>query len=108
MTHSVVNIVPSSRFGEQSDEDGCGGDGQWDGKTQWDHMPKVKVKVEQLGVIGNKLHDRIQKELDLYFPFPNDEQLVAMVCDPVMLMLALPWLCATKYKDNVDNAKELF
>ncbi len=31
-----------------------------------------------------------------------------MVCDPVMLMLALPWLCAVEYKDNVDNAKELF
>ncbi len=31
-----------------------------------------------------------------------------MVCDPVMLMLALPWLCAVGYKDNVDNAKELF
>ncbi len=34
MTYSVVNIMPSSRFGEQSDkEDACGGDGQWDGKT---------------------------------------------------------------------------
>lgn len=31
-----------------------------------------------------------------------------MVCDPVMLMLALLWLCATRYKDNVDSAKELF
>jgi hypothetical protein len=25
-----------------------------------------------------------------------------------MLTLALPWLCAAGYKDNVDNAKELF
>jgi hypothetical protein len=31
-----------------------------------------------------------------------------MVCDPVMLTLALPWLCAVGYKDDVDNAKELF
>jgi len=31
-----------------------------------------------------------------------------MICDPIMLTLALPWLCATRYKDNVDNAKELF
>ncbi len=31
-----------------------------------------------------------------------------MVCHPVMLTLALPWLCAAKYKDNIDNAKELF
>jgi hypothetical protein len=46
--------------------------------------------------------------LDSYFPFPNDQQLVAMICNPVMLTLALPWLCATGYKDNVDNAKELF
>jgi hypothetical protein len=44
----------------------------------------------------------------LYFPFPNNQQLVAMVCDPVMLTLALPWLCAAEYKDDVDNAKKLF
>jgi hypothetical protein len=25
-----------------------------------------------------------------------------------MLMLALSWLCAIRYKDDVDNAKELF
>jgi hypothetical protein len=31
-----------------------------------------------------------------------------MIYDPVMLTLALPWLCAIGYKDNVDNAKELF
>jgi hypothetical protein len=109
MTYSVVNIVPSSRSGEQSDEeDGYGGDGQWDGKTRWDHVPKVKVRAEQLGVIGNKLRNRIQKELDSYFPSPSDQQLVAMICDLVMLTVALPWLCAIGYKDNVDNAKELF
>jgi hypothetical protein len=28
--------------------------------------------------------------------------------DPVMLTLALSWLCAVGYKDDVDNAKELF
>jgi hypothetical protein len=56
MTYSVVNIVPSSRSGEQSDEeDGYGGDGQWDGKTRWAHLPKVKVRAKQLGVIGSKL-----------------------------------------------------
>jgi len=76
MTYSVVNIMLSSCFGEQSDkEDACGGDGQWDGKTQWDHMPKVEVRAEQLGVINSKLHDHIQKELDLYFPFLSDQQL---------------------------------
>jgi len=31
-----------------------------------------------------------------------------MICDLVMLTLALPWLCVVGYKDNVDNAKELF
>ncbi len=31
-----------------------------------------------------------------------------MICDLIMLTLALPWLCAAEYKDNVDNAKELF
>jgi len=104
MTYSVVNIVPSSRSGEQLDEeDGYGGNGRWDGKTRWDHLPKVKVKAEQLGVIGNKLQDRIS-----YFPIPSDQQLVAMICDPVMLTLGLTWLCAAGYKDNVDNAKELF
>jgi hypothetical protein len=56
MTYLVVNIVPSSRSGEQSDEeDGYGGDGRWDGKTRWDHLPKVKVRAEQLGVIDSKL-----------------------------------------------------
>jgi hypothetical protein len=109
MTYSVVNIVLSSRSGEQSnEEDGYGGDGRWDGKTRWDYLPKVKVRAEQLGVISNKLRDHMQKELDSYFPFPSDQQLVAMICDPVMLTLALPWLCAAGYKDNVDNAKELF
>jgi hypothetical protein len=74
MTYSVVDIVPSLCSGEQSnEEDGVGGEGQWDGKTRWDHLPKVKVIAEQLGVINNKLCDRIQKELNLYFPFPNDQ-----------------------------------
>ncbi|CAM6070487.1 unnamed protein product [Sphagnum tenellum] len=109
MSYSVVNTMLSSHFGEQSDEeDRYGGDGQWDGKTRWDHVPKVKVRAQQLGVIGSKLRDRIQKELDSYFPFPIDQQLVAMICDPAMLTLALPWLCAAGYKDNVDNAKKLF
>lgn len=59
-------------------------------------------------MIGNKLRNRIQKELDSYFLFPNNQQLVAMVCNLVMLMLALPWLCAARYKNDIDNAKELF
>ncbi len=33
---------------------------------------------------------------------------MAMVCDAIMLTLAVPWLCAAGYKDDVDNAKELF
>jgi hypothetical protein len=71
-------------------------------------LPNVKVRVEQLGVISNKLHDYIQKELDSYFLFRNDQQLVAMVYDLVMLTLTPLWLCASEYKDDVDNAKELF
>jgi hypothetical protein len=47
MTYSVINIVLSSCFGEQLDkEDGYGGNGQWDGKTRWDHVPKVKVRAK--------------------------------------------------------------
>jgi len=109
MTYSVVDVVLSSRFGEQSDEENISGDDdQWDGKTRWDHLPKVKVRTKQLGVIGSKLHNHTQKELTSYFPFPSDQQLVAMVCDLIMLTLALPWLCAAGYKDDIDNAKELF
>jgi hypothetical protein len=73
MTYSVVNVVSSYRSGEQSDEEDNSGDNdQWDGKTHWDHLPKVKVKVEQLGVIDSKLRDRIQKELDSYFPLSSN------------------------------------
>jgi len=47
MTYLVVNIVPSSGSSEQLDEeDSCGGDGQWDGKTWWDDVPKVKVRIK--------------------------------------------------------------
>jgi hypothetical protein len=43
----IVDVMPSSHFGEQSnEEDGNGSDGQWDDKTRWDHLPKVKVRVE--------------------------------------------------------------
>jgi hypothetical protein len=60
MTYLVVDVVLSSRSGEESDEeDGGNNKDQWDGKTSWDHLPKVKVKAEQLGMIGNKLHDYI-------------------------------------------------
>jgi hypothetical protein len=84
MTYSIVDVVPSSHFGEQLDkEDDSGDNGQWDGKTRWDHLPKVKVRAKQLGVIGNKSCDRIQKELDSYFLFPKYQQQVAMLCDPV-------------------------
>jgi hypothetical protein len=56
----VVNIMSSCCSGELSDEEESNNnDGQWDGKTRWDHLPKVKVKAKQLGVIDNKLHDRI-------------------------------------------------
>ncbi len=89
MTYSIIDIVPSSCSSELSNkEDDDDGDGQWDGKTRRDHLPKVKVKAKQLGMINNKLHDHMQKELDLYFPFPNNQQLMAVVCDPVMLTLA--------------------
>jgi hypothetical protein len=33
---------------------------------------------------------------------------MAMVYDPVILTLTLLWLCGAGYKDDVDNAKELF
>jgi hypothetical protein len=34
MTYLIVNVMPSSRSGEQSDEeDNSGGNGQWGGKT---------------------------------------------------------------------------
>lgn len=56
--------------------------------------------------IGSKLRNCIQ-ELDSYFWFPSDQQPVAMVCDLAILTLALPWLGAAGYKDDVDNAKEL-
>lgn len=79
MTYSIVNVVLLSHSGEQSDEENDSDNGQWDGKTRWDHLPKVKVRAEQLGVIGNKLHDYIQKELNSYFPFHSDRQLMAMV-----------------------------
>jgi hypothetical protein len=59
-------------------------------------------------MIGRKLHDYIQNELNSDFPFLSDQQLVAMVCDPVMLTLAVLWLCGARYKDDLDNAKELF
>jgi hypothetical protein len=61
-----------------------------------------------MGVISNKLRNRIQKVMDSYFLLPNDQQLVAMICDSVMFTLAVLWLCVVGYKDNVDNAKELF
>ncbi|CAM6002875.1 unnamed protein product [Sphagnum balticum] len=56
-------------------------------------------------MIDSKLCDHIQKELDSYFPFPSDQQLVAMVCDSIMLTLALSWLYVAEYKDDIDNAK---
>ncbi len=60
MIYLVVNVVPSFHSGEQSDEeDSSDGNGQWDGKTRWDHLPKVKVRAKQLGVVGSKLRDRI-------------------------------------------------
>jgi hypothetical protein len=31
-----------------------------------------------------------------------------MVCDIIMLTFALLWLWVANYKDNIDNAKELF
>ncbi len=40
--------------------------------------------------------------------FHSNQQFVAMVCDPIMLTLALLWLYAVGYKDNINNAKELF
>jgi hypothetical protein len=40
---------------------------------------------------------------------PKARVATTMVCDSVMLTLVmLTWLCATGYKDDVDNAKELF
>ncbi len=58
-------------------------------------------------MISSKLHDCIQNEVNSNFPFLSDQELVAMVCDPIMLTLALSWLCGAGYKDDIDNAKEL-
>jgi hypothetical protein len=46
MTYSIIDVVPSSYFSEQSDEEDGGNDNdQWDGKTHWDHLPRVKVII---------------------------------------------------------------
>ncbi|CAK9223701.1 unnamed protein product [Sphagnum troendelagicum] len=43
MTYSVIDVVLSSRSGERSnEEDGGNNNNQRDGKTSWDHLPKVK------------------------------------------------------------------
>jgi hypothetical protein len=66
MTYLVIDVVPSSHSCEQSNKEDDSGDSQWDGKTHWDHLPKVKVINEQLGVItSNKSQIHISCSLTI-------------------------------------------
>lgn len=80
----------------------------WDAKVPFDELPRIEVPVASLGPIAKKLHERITCELNNYFPSATDHQLIAMVCDPVMLMCAVPWLELNGYANDVERAYNLF
>jgi hypothetical protein len=81
---------------------------KWDGSRSFDNIPKKKVPVEDLHPLLRKLLDRLLTEIDIYFPTPNKHQLIAMMVDPVMLSVGLPWLRLAGHGDVVDQAKSEF
>ena len=81
---------------------------KWDGSRSFDNIPKKKVPVEDLHPLLRKLLDRLLTETDIYFPTPNKHQLIAMMVDPVMLSVGLPWLQLAGHGDIVDKAQSEF
>ncbi len=66
------------------------------------------VAAHDLNCVASKLRERVQIELDNYFPKATDHQLVALMCDPVMMTCAVPWLEANGYADDIERAHNLF
>ncbi|OQR81103.1 hypothetical protein ACHHYP_16757 [Achlya hypogyna] len=62
------------------------------------------MTLSDMGQIARHLPKRLDTELGHYFPSATDHQLVAMMCDPVMLTCALPWLELNGHGDDVERA----
>jgi len=79
----------------------------WDAATLYKDLPTSDVKASDLGQLATILRTRLRKELDVYFPKPNDKQCLALACDPVMATVGIPFLVQAGHGDIVLRAKAL-
>ena len=69
----------------------------WDSKTQFKDLPKKKMtsSLEQsidediplMSTLALELLKRLHQEFEKYFPPPENAELIAMACNPIMIMV---------------------
>lgn len=84
----------------------------WDGATPFKQLPKIKMtpdvnsgsRVKHMSDEAVELRDRLREAFEKFLPEePDDDQLLAAMCDPVMVSGGLRFLAALK--DSAINAK---
>ena len=81
---------------------------KWDATTLFKDLPTRLIPATQMNANAQLLRSRITKELTAYFPEPDDHQLVAMICDPVMFTTGIPFIRKLGHGSIVRRAIECF
>ena len=81
---------------------------KWDAKTLFKDLPTRIIDATNMNANAQLLRPRIAKELTAYFPEPDEHQLVAMVCDPVMFTTGIPFIRKLGHGHVVNRAIESF
>lgn len=81
---------------------------KWDARTQFKDLPTRLILATQMNENAQLLRSRIVKELTAYFPEPDEHQLVAMICDPVMFTTGIPFIRKLGYDSVICRAIECF
>jgi hAT family C-terminal dimerisation region len=81
----------------------------WPATMPFKELPRKTMTKDELDPLAARLHDRIMKELEAYLPNPDDDQLRAMLLDPIMITRGAPFLkiMDSTFSDYWESAREL-
>uniref|UniRef100_A0A7S2RXG3 Uncharacterized protein n=1 Tax=Mucochytrium quahogii TaxID=96639 RepID=A0A7S2RXG3_9STRA len=92
-------------------------DSKWDANTEFEEIPKVKMGIHAVNPNGEvqlspqslHLRERLLEELKHVFPAPTKHELIAMICDPIIITSSKDALKAMNLWDEAwSHFQEIF
>ena len=71
----------------------------WNANTLFKDLPLATMSIDQMTPESQQLRDRFIAELDRYLPQPDDDQLLAMACHPLVVTIGRR-ICSALNKDQ--------